>query len=49
MPLKPGDTAPEWTMLAALDHGVGELSLAPLLAPHTALVLTTYPLDFTGG
>jgi peroxiredoxin len=49
MPLKAGDRAPEWTLLAAHNHEVAETSLSRLLEGRQGLVLATYALDFTGG
>ena len=49
MPLTAGDRAPDWKLLAAVDGKVVEVTLDSLLEGHTGLVLTTYPLDFTGG
>lgn len=49
MPLVPGDLAPEWRLLAAVDDTVTELALDSVLSRCSYLVLTTYPLDFTGG
>ncbi|HZT96616.1 MAG TPA: hypothetical protein VFB34_07235 [Chloroflexota bacterium] len=49
MPLSVGATAPEWSLLAAHNNAISQVSLRSLLDPHKALVLTTFPLDFTGG
>jgi peroxiredoxin len=47
--LQPGDTAPEFLVLAAMDGEVSETSLESLLEGKRGVVLTTYVLDFTGG
>jgi glutaredoxin-dependent peroxiredoxin len=44
-----GDRAPDWTLAAAIHNAVGEVSLTSLLEGKAGLVLTSYPLDFTGG
>ncbi len=49
MALRVGDRAPDWTLAAAVENAVGEVSLESLLTGKRALVLTSYPLDFTGG
>jgi hypothetical protein len=49
MPLRSGDRAPEWTLLASHNDEVIETSLQKLLDGRQALVLHTYILDFTGG
>lgn len=49
MPLIPGDMAPDWRLLAAIDDTVAEVTLESLLEGHTSLTITTYPLDFSGG
>lgn len=49
MGLAQGDTAPDFTLLAAIDDRVAEASLSSLLEGHHGLVIHTYPLDFTGG
>jgi alkyl hydroperoxide reductase subunit AhpC len=49
MPLQVGDQAPDWTLLAAHNQEVKKTSLQELLAGHSALILVTYALDFTGG
>jgi peroxiredoxin len=48
-PLKAGDRAPEWTLMGVRGEEIEELSLAGLLSSSRAVVLHTYPLDFTGG
>jgi peroxiredoxin len=50
MELSVGDPAPDWT-LGAWTGGstIGKLSLHDVLAQHSALVIVTYALDFTGG
>ncbi|MBV9280117.1 MAG: hypothetical protein JOZ41_08560 [Chloroflexi bacterium] len=47
--LQAGESAPDWTLLAAHQGSVGEVSLRQLLEGHRGLVLITYALDFTGG
>lgn len=49
MALRVGDRAPDWTLAAAVNNSVGEVSLGSLLEGRRGLVLTSYPLDFTGG
>jgi hypothetical protein len=49
MPLKPGDPAPDWKLLAVVDGKTVEVTRASLLEGHSSLVVTTYPLDFSGG
>lgn len=49
MGLHVGDRAPDWTLAAAVNNAVGEVSLETLLEGRRGLVLTSYPLDFTGG
>jgi peroxiredoxin len=49
MPLQPGDLGPDWTLMGVSGNAVAELSLKSFLDAHAAVVLHTYPLDFTGG
>jgi peroxiredoxin len=49
MPLSAGDSAPDFTLLAAHKGEVKKTSLTELLGGQKALVLATYALDFTGG
>lgn len=49
MPLQLGDQAPTWTLLGVVHDTVAEVSLESALTGVTALVLTTYPLDFSDG
>jgi hypothetical protein len=50
MTLAAGDVAPSWTHSAWTGGAtIGTLSLEDLLGRHTALVIVTYALDFTGG
>ena len=47
--LRPGDIAPDFLVLAAVDGEISETSLESLLEGKRGVVLTTYVLDFTGG
>ncbi len=47
--LQSNDTAPDFSLLAAVEGKVEQVSLDSLLHDHAGLVITSYPLDFTGG
>lgn len=49
MSLNVGDPAPQFAVLSAIDGKVEEVTRDSLLDHHSGLVLTSYPLDFTGG
>jgi peroxiredoxin len=44
-----GDPAPDFALIAARRDEVSEVSLGQLLDGKRGVVLSTYPLDFTGG
>ena len=44
-----GETAPDFTLLAARGVEVSQISLGELLEGNRGVVLSTYVLDFTGG
>jgi hypothetical protein len=47
--LKAGDKIGDFTLAAAIDDKVSEVTLDQLLNGHHGLVIHTYALDFTGG
>ncbi len=47
--LRPGDAAPDFTVMAAREGEIVQLDLGALLAGNRGVVLTSYVLDFTGG